>query len=166
MALTIYTLAHVVLSLVGIFSGMVVLFGLLRARRLDGWTALFLSTTALTSATGFFFPVRHILPSHVVGIISLVVLGVAFYARYSRRLGGSWRRVYAVGAVTALYLNVFVGVVQAFLKIPALHALAPTQSEAPFKFAQLAVLLLFVALGAAAAIRFREGPPKPATAGS
>jgi hypothetical protein len=162
-ALTIYTLAHVVISLVGIFSGLVVLFGLLASKRLDGWTALFLTTTVLTSATGFFFPVRHILPSHILGFISLVVLGVAIYARYSRRLAGAWRKAYVAGAVVALYLNVFVGIVQAFLKIPALHALAPTQAEAPFKFTQLAVLVIFVALGVIAAARFREGPAKPAT---
>jgi hypothetical protein len=163
MALTFYTLAHVVISLVGIFSGFVVLFGLLGAKRLDGWTALFLATTVLTSATGFFFPVRHILPSHIVGIISLVALGVAIYARYSRRLLGAWRKAYVACAVFALYLNVFVGIVQAFLKIPELHALAPTQAETPFKVTQLLVLLAFLALGLVAASRFNEGPVKSAT---
>lgn len=166
MALTTYTLAHVAISLVGIVSGFVVLFGLLVAKRLDGWTTLFLATTVLTSATGFFFPVRHLLPSHIVGILSLVVLGVAIYARYSRRLAGAWRKAYVASAVTALYLNVFVGIVQAFLKIPALHALAPTQAEAPFKFTQLGALVIFVALGVIAAKRFREDPAKPATEGS
>lgn len=155
MALTIYTLTHVVISLVGIFSGFVVLFGMLANRRLDGWTALFLTTTVLTSATGFFFPVTHIMPSHIVGIISLVVLGLAIYARYGRRLAGGWRRTYVVGAVMALYLNVFVGIVQAFLKIPALHALAPTQAETPFKLAQLVALVAFLALGVVASLRFR-----------
>jgi hypothetical protein len=163
MGLTIYTLAHVVMSLVGIFSGLVAVFGMLANRRLDGWTALFLTTTVLTSATGFFFPVRHILPSHIVGIISLLVLGVAIYARYGRRLAGGWRKTYVVGAVMALYLNVFVGIVQAFLKIPALHALAPTQAEAPFKLAQLVALVAFVALGVAAAQRFRGDQPLSAT---
>jgi hypothetical protein len=160
MALTILTLAHVVISLTGIISGAVVLVGLLYARSLDGWTKLFLTTTVLTSVTGFFFPVHRLMPSHFVGIISLVVLGFAIYARYSRRLGGPWRKVYVVCAVTALYLNVFVAIVQAFQKIPALHALAPTQSESPFKIVQLVALALFLVLGAAARTLFTENPAK------
>src|SRR6266436_5254677 len=116
MILKIYTLIHVVISLVGIFSGFVVLFGLLSGKRLDGWTALFLATTVATSVTGFFFPVHHFMPSHGVGIISLVVLAVAIYGRYRRHLSGPWRKVYVIGAVMALYLNIFVAIVQAFLK--------------------------------------------------
>ena len=118
------------------------------------WTALFLATTVLTSVTGFFFPRDQLLPSHVVGIISLVVLAVAILALYVYHLAGSWRRIYVVTAVLALYLNIFVGVVQAFLKVPFLNALAPTQTEPPFLITQLVVLALFVVLTVVAAIRF------------
>lgn len=155
------TLIHVLLSLIGIGAGFVVLYGLLTAQRLDGWTKIFLSTTVATSVTGFAFPFHQLLPSHKVGIISLVVLAVAIAARYSGRLIGSWRWIYVVSAMIALYLNVFVGVVQAFEKVPALKALAPTQSEAPFKFTQLALLTLFIALAIAATIKFRIKPATP-----
>jgi hypothetical protein len=158
MILTIYTIVHVVISLLGIFSGFVVLFGLLAGKRLDGWTKFFLVTTVATSVTGFFFPVHHFMPSHAVGIISLLVLAVAIYARCARHLAGAWRKIYVVGAAIALYLNVFVGIVQAFEKIPALKAMAPTQSEPPFKFTQLVVLALFVVLAIVAAVRFRDEP--------
>jgi len=161
MILNIYTLIHVVISLVGIFSGFVVLSGLLAAKRLDGWTSLFLATTVLTSVTGFLFPVHRVLPSHIVGVISLAVLAVAIYARYSRHLAGAWRKTYVFTAVMALYLNVFVAIVQSFLKIPALNELAPTQTEPPFKVTQLIVLVIFVALAIAAAIRFRNAPVEP-----
>jgi len=154
--MTTYTLVHVALSLVGIATGFIVLSGLLAARRLDGWTAVFLVTTAATSLTGFGFPFEHLLPSHIVGAISLLVLAAAIVARYPRHLVGGWARVYAIGAVVALYLNVFVLVVQAFLKSPALNALAPTQSEPPFLVAQLFVLMLFVGFGIVAARRFRH----------
>jgi len=156
------TLVHVALSLVGIFSGFVVLFGLLARKHLDGWTAWFLATTVATSATGFFFPVHHILPSHKVGIISLVVLAIAIVARYAKHLAGAWRWIYVVTASIALYLNVFVGVVQAFEKVPALKAAAPTQSEPPFLVAQIVVLLLFVVLTIVAAIKFRNQPVRTA----
>ena len=147
MSLATFTLVHVVLSLIGIFAGLVVLAGMFRSRRLSGWTALFLATTVLTSVTGFFFPFERLLPSHVVGIISLVVLAVALWALYVRHLAGAARWIYVSTAVLALYLNVFVAVVQAFLKIPFLKALAPTQAEPPFVIAQGAVLVLFVVLG-------------------
>jgi len=156
MILKIYTLVHVLISLGGIFSGFVVLFGLLGGKRLDNWTAFFLATTVATSATGFFFPVDHFMPSHAVGILSLLVLAVAIYARYTRRLAGVWRTVYVSGAILALYLNVFVAIVQAFLKIGPLKGLAPTQTEVPFKLSQLIVLVLFVVLAIAAVIRFRD----------
>jgi uncharacterized membrane protein SirB2 len=146
---------HVLISLVGIASGAVVLIGLLRGRRLDGWTGLFLATTVLTSATGYLLPADHILPSHIVGAISLAVLAIAIVARYRQRLAGSWRWIYVVSAVAALYLNVFVGVVQAFLKVPVLKAAAPTQSEPAFAAAQFVTLVLFIALGAVALVRFR-----------
>jgi hypothetical protein len=156
--MTTLTFVHVVLSLIGIFSGFVVVFGLFAAKRLDGWTALFLVTTALTSVTGFFFPFHHFLPSHALGIISLIALAVAIPARYSFHLAGAWRRIYVVSAMIALYLNVFVLIAQAFMKVPALKAMAPTQSEPPFLVAQLVCLVLFVVLAIFAAIKFRLEP--------
>ena len=149
-----FTFVHVLISLLGIVSGFVVLFGLLNAKRLEGWTALFLVTTVATSVTGFGFPIDIILPSHIVGIISLVVLAVAILARYAFRLAGPWRWIYVIGAGIALYLNVFVLIVQLFRKVPALNALAPTQSEPPFAIAQGATLVVFVAAVIAAAIKF------------
>src|SRR6267154_881585 len=118
--MTTFTLVHVAFSVIGLASGFVVMSGVLTARRLDGWTALFLASTVATSASGFGFPFDHLLPSHVVGIISLVVLAVAVAARYAFRLARVWRRVYVIAAMTALYLNVFVLVVQLFRKVPAL----------------------------------------------
>ena len=166
MSLATFTLIHVLISLVGIASGFVVLFGLVAGKRLEGWTALFLATTVATSVTGFGFPFDHLLPSHKVGFISLVVLAAATAARYAFHLRGAWRHVYVVCAALALYLNVFVGVVQAFLKIPALKAIAPRQTEPPFVVSQGIVLLLFVVLAIVAAIRFRAetGPVPPARA--
>ena len=155
MILPIYTIIHTLISLVGIFTGLVVLFGMLAGKRLDGWTKWFLITTVLTSVTGFFFPFHGFTPAIGLGIISLLVLAVAIYARYPRQLAGHWRWIYVVTAVVALYFNVFVGVVQSFEKIPALHALAPTQTEPPFKLTQLVVLALFAALTIIAPIRFR-----------
>lgn len=155
MSLAAFTGTHVVISLVGIVGGVVVLAGMLSARRLPGWTVLFLSTTVLTSVTGFFFPSERVLPSHIVGVISLVVLSVALLALYGYRLAGAWRWLYVVSAVLALYLNVFVGVAQAFQKLPVLSRLAPTQSEPPFLVGQLLVLVIFAVLGARAAVRFR-----------
>jgi hypothetical protein len=165
MSLATYTLVHVIISLVGIGSGLVVLFGLLGGKRLDGWTGLFLATTVATSVTGFGFPVEHFLPSHGVGIISLVALAIAILALYAKRLAGGWRRTYVISSVVALYLNCFVAVVQSFEKVAPLRALAPTQSEPPFAIAQLALLALFVGLGIAAARRFRNPTaPKASTA--
>jgi hypothetical protein len=153
--LAIFTFVHVLISLIGIVAGLVVAYGLLTARRLDRWTAIFLWATLLTSVTGFMFPVHKFLPSHVLGIISIVVLAVAFPARYQFHLAGAWRRTYVISAMLALYLNVFVLVAQLFMKVPALHVLAPTQSEGPFKLTQLVVLVAFVVLGVLATIRFR-----------
>jgi hypothetical protein len=138
------------------------MLGLLAGKRLDGWTALFLATTVATSVTGFGFPFDHLLPSHKVGIISLVVLAVAILARYAFHLAGAWRWIYVVGAVIALYLNIFVLIVQLFEKVPALRAMAPTQSEPPFLVAQLVVLALFVVLGIFAARRFHLDPARAA----
>src|ERR1700674_4811479 len=142
MSTSTYTLVHVLISLVGIGSGLVVVFGLLAGKRLDGWTALFLVTTVATSVTGFGFPFDHLLPSHKVGIISLIVLAVAIPARYAFHLAGAWRWIYVVAAVIALYLNVFVLIVRSFEKVPSLKAMAPTQSEPPFLIAQLVVMAL------------------------
>jgi len=146
---------HVGLSLAGVFSGFVVAFGLLKADRLDNWTMVFLLSTVLTSVTGFFFPFNGFTPADGVGIVSLIVLAVAIYARYGRHLAGAWRKTYVITAVLALYLNVFVLVVQLFQKVPELKALAPTQSEPPFAIAQGIVLALFVALGVFGVRRFR-----------
>ena len=158
MLLTTLTFVHVIIGFVGIVSGCVVAHGLLTARRLDGWTALFLTTTAATSVSGFLFPFERFLPSHAVGIVSLLVLPVTIYALYRLRLAGRWRAVYAVTAMLALYLNAFVLVAQAFLKVPSLKALAPTGSEPPFAVTQLVVLLLFIVLTVIATMRFRIDP--------
>jgi hypothetical protein len=147
MSIPAFTRLHVVISLVGIASGIVVLAGMLASWRLAGWTALFLVTTVLTSVTGFFFRTEKLLPSQVVGGLSLVLLAVAIAASYGFGLAGPWRVTYVVTAVTSLYLNVFVLVVQSFLKVPALHALAPKGSEPPFAIAQGLVLVLFVIVG-------------------
>jgi len=155
MSTSTFTLVHVVLSLIGIFAGAVVLFGMLSSNRLTAWTALFLATTVLTSVTGFFFPRDQILPSHIVGVLSLVVLAIAIVALYVYRLAGSWRWIYVASAVLALYLNVFVAVVQAFLKISFLNDLAPKQNEPPFVIAQAVVLLTFIVFGILAVRTFR-----------
>jgi hypothetical protein len=157
-----FTLVHVILSLVGILAGAIAVLGMLSAKKLEGWTALFLATTVATSATGFLFHSTAFGPPHVVGVISLVVLAVAILALYGRHLAGPWRWIYVVGAVLSLYLNVFVGVVQAFQKLPFLQPLAPTQSEPPFLIAQVVVLAIFVTLGVLAARRFHPGAMKPA----
>jgi len=153
-----FTLVHVLLSLVGIASGLLVLYGLLLGKRFDGATAIFLVTTVLTSATGFLFPVEHILPSHVIGVVSLIALAIAIPARYTLHMAGAWRLIYVVCAVLALYLNVFVLVAQIFMKVPAAHALAPTQKEPPFFIAQLVVMVIFIVLGIFAVKKFRFEP--------
>jgi hypothetical protein len=150
-----FTLVHVVISVIALLSGFVVVCGFVTARRLDNWTAVFLATTIATSATGFGFSVDRLLPSHVVGLISLVLLAVASYARYSRRMAGLWRPTFVVAAVVALYLNVFVLIVQSFLRVPALTAMAPTQSEPPFVIAQVTALLVFLVLGVLSVRGFR-----------
>lgn len=147
MSFVTFTVVHVVISLIGIASGIAVLLGMLNDKKLESATALFLATTVLTSVTGFMFPFSQLLPSHVVGAISLAALAVALIALYGQRLSGAWRSIYIVTATIALYLNVFVGVVQAFQKVSFLRPLAPTQAEAPFVITQLAVLVLFAVLG-------------------
>jgi hypothetical protein len=156
--LKIFTLFHVALSLIGIASGFVVTCGLLTARRLDRWTAVFLATTIATSATGFFFPVHHFTPAHAFGILSLLVLGPAVIARYRRALAGNWRWIYVLGVMIGFYFNFFILIVQAFRRVPALKALAPTQTEPPFKLTQLVALAAFAVLTILALIRFRTEP--------
>jgi hypothetical protein len=151
-----FTVIHVAISLVAIASGFIVLFGLISAKRLDGWTGFFLATTILTSITGFGFPIAGVTPGIVLGVISLLVLAVALYARYVRQLAGIWRPVYVITAVIALYLNFFVLIVQSFQKVPALHALAPTQSDLPFVITQLVAMAAFIGLGYLATTRFQE----------
>lgn len=158
MSTATFTLVHVLLSLVGIGSGLVVAHGLLNARRLNRWTAIFLATTVATNVTAFGFPFDHLLPSHKVGIISLVVLAVVILARYAFHLASAWRWIYVVGAIVALYLNVFVLIVQAFHRVPALKAIAPTESEPPFLLTQVVVLALFVILAIVAVRRFHYQP--------
>ncbi|HZD31167.1 MAG TPA: hypothetical protein VE779_05845 [Candidatus Angelobacter sp.] len=155
MSLSTFTLVHVIISLAGLGSGFIVLYGLLNSKRLDGWTAIFLTTTVLTSVTGFMFPFEGFKPSYVFGVLSLIVLAIAIWARYSRHLEGSARGIYVVTAGIALYLNCFVAVVQSFLKIPALHALAPTATTEPiFLAAETLVLAAFIWLTYRAAKRF------------
>jgi hypothetical protein len=155
MSTSTYTMLHVLISLIGIGSGIAVVFGMLRAKRLDAITAIFLVSTVLTSLTGFAFPNQHVTPGIVIGILSLVVLAVTIIARYSLHLRGPWRATYVVTAAIALYFNVFVLIVQSFEKVPTLRTLAPTQKEPPFAVAQLTVLVIFVALTIAAVKRFR-----------
>ena len=154
MSLGTYTLLHVLISLIGIGSGLIVMFGFWSRKRLDRWTSLFLATTALTSLTGFGFPFEHLLPSHILGVLSLVTLAIAIPARYVFQLAGSWRATYVIAASVALYFNCFVLVAQAFLKAPALHALAPTGKEPPFLIAQLILLVIFVGLTIGATRKF------------
>ena len=145
---------HVALSLIALVAGLIVLFGLLKGRAYGGWTALFLATTILTSITGFPLPPFGFDPPRAVGILSLLLLAVAVAGYYLFHLAGAWRWIYVVTAMAALYLDAFVGVIQAFAKIPSLHDLAPTQSEPPFVVAQVAVLAFFVILGFIAVRKF------------
>jgi hypothetical protein len=150
-----FTILHTAISLIAIASGLIVLAGMLRARRLPGWTAVFLVTTILTSVTGFMFPINGLTPAIVFGLISIVILVIALAALYLKHLSGAWRWIYVTTALVALYLNVFVLIVQSFQKLPALQKLAPTQSEPPFLIAQAAALIAFLILGAMAARKFR-----------
>jgi hypothetical protein len=156
LGMTTFTFVHVVISLVAIFSGLVTVFGMIAGKRLDGWTGLFLFMTVLTSVTGFMFPYHGFTPAIGVGILSLVALAMAILARYRRHLLGGWRRTYVISAVIALYLNVFVLVVQLFEKVPVLHAMAPKGSEPPFLITQAIVMVIFVVLGILAAKKFRD----------
>jgi hypothetical protein len=157
-----FTTLHVIISLIGLAAGAVAVAAMLNDRRPGLWTAVFLCATVLTSATGFLFHSAKIGPAHIVGVLSLIVLAVAIAALYGFHLKGAWRTVYVVTALMALWFNAFVAVVQAFDKIPALKALAPTGSEPPFLVAQLVVLAAFVALGFLATKRFHPILAQPA----
>jgi len=159
--MTYFTLFHVLLSLIGIATGFIVMFGLFGGKKLDGWTTIFLLSTILTSVTGFFFPFTHLLPSHILGIFSLILLAIALYARYGRNMMGGWRKTYVVTAMLALYLNVFVLVAQLFQKVPGLKALAPKGSEPPFLIAQSVILILFILLTNRAIKSFRGEALRP-----
>ena len=155
MILHIYTIIHTLISFIAIFTGLIVVFGMIGGKRLDGWTKWFLITAVLTTATGFFFPFHGFTPAIGLGIISLPFLALTVFARCSKQLAGAWRWIYVIGAVIGLYFNLFVLVVQSFEKVPALHAIAPTQTESPFKLTQLAVLIVSILLGIVAVVRFR-----------
>jgi len=162
MLLEALTLFHVVISLIGLVAGFIVQFNFIVSKPKMCGTAVFLWATLATSLTGFLFPVHRFLPSHAVGILSIVVLGLALLAQYGFHLFGAWRRVFVIAATVALYFNSFVAIVQCFKHIPALDALAPTQSEPPFLITQLILLLLFIALGVTATRRFRNLATSPA----
>lgn len=154
MSLATFTLVHVIISLIGIATGLIVMWGMWSSSRMPGMTALFLVTTLLTSVTGFMFPFKAFGPPHAVGVISLVVLVLTLLGLYKYRLAGRWRAIYVSTAVVALYLNVFVLVVQLFQKIPALNQFAPNGNEPPFAVTQGLVLVLFALAGWQAVKRF------------
>jgi hypothetical protein len=160
MSLSTFTTLHVIISLIAIVSGIIVMFGLLGSSRLPGLTAIFLLFTILTSATGFLFPFTELLPSHMIGILSLVLLAIACIALYGMKLSGAWRWIYVLTAILSLYLNVFVLVIQSFMKVPALHALAPSvpPAEPPFAVVQGIVLVFFIIVIIGAMRRFRPMP--------
>jgi hypothetical protein len=155
MSVGAFTVLHVIITLVAIGSGLIVVGGMFASHRLPVTTALFLLTTALTSVTGFLFPIHGFTPALGVGIVACLVLAVALFALYKERLVGAWRWVYVTTAVASLYLNVFVLVVQSFVKVSALSALAPTQTEPPFAITQAAVLAIFILITLIAIIKFR-----------
>jgi len=165
--LQIFTAVHTLISLVAIVAGCVVMSGLIRSKRRDAWTAVFLGTAAATTVTGFFFPFHGPTPAIILGVISLVPLTFAFLGRYRHRLAGAWRWIYVVSACVVLYFSVFVLVVQSFQKVPGLHALTPTESEPPFKVTQLTVLILFVVLTVVSTRNFHvEDQPSVSSVGT
>jgi hypothetical protein len=156
MSLSTYTILHVLISLIAIGTGFIVLYGLINGKLLSPWNAAFLVTTILTSLTGFAFPNDKVTPGIILGVLSMIVLTIALVALYAFHLRGGWRRTYAVTAMIALYFNVFVLIAQTFEHVPAFHALAPTGTEAPFKAAQLLLLVLFAVVITTAAKKFRN----------
>lgn len=157
MSLETFTFVHVVISLVGIMTGFIIVALMLQSAPIAGWNGFFLVSTILTSVTGFFFPIKAVGPPHIVGAISPAVLAVALVAVYGKKLAGPWRLVYVACAILALYLNVFVGVVQSFAKVAYLNNFAPNGSEPAFVATQTVVLILFVLVGALAVRRYRPG---------
>jgi hypothetical protein len=162
LSLSTFVLVHVIISLIGIAAGFVVMFGMLGSNRMPGWTAIFLLFTILTNATGFLIPpllFDKLLPSHMIGVLSLILLAIACFALYGQKLSGSWRWIYVVTALLSLYFNTFVLVIQSFLKVGPLHALAPSvpPSEPPFAIVQGIVLVFFIIVITGAIRRFR--PP-------
>jgi len=157
MSIGAFTLLHVVITLVAIGSGLIVVGGMFASDRLPVTAALFLLTTALTSLTGFLFPIHGLTPALSVGILACVILAVALFALYKEHLVGAWRWIFAITAVASLYLNVFVLVVQSFVKVAAFNALAPTQTEPPFALTQALVLAIFILIAIIAAVKFRPG---------
>lgn len=155
--LALFTLFHVLLSVAAIAAGMIVVYGLFKGRSMGRWTMAFLATTAATTFTGFLFPFHGFTPALGVGIISSLLLALAVVARYSFQMAGPWRATYIISAMTAMYLNCFVFVVQAFQKVPALHALAPKGSELPLTALQALVLVSFVVAGYLAVKSFHAG---------
>jgi hypothetical protein len=168
MSTSTYTILHVLISFVGIGSGLAVMYGMLRAHRLNGITMLFVVSTALTSLTGFAFPNEHITPGIVIGILSLIVLAIAIVGRYVMHMQGAWRAIYVITAAIALYFNCFVLIAQSFEKVPALHALAPNGKEPPFAIAQLCLLVLFIVLTVMSVKRFHveQGPVSTLSGGA
>jgi hypothetical protein len=160
MSLSVFTTVHVIISLIAIVAGIIVMFGLLGSKPMPGLTGIFLLFTILTSATGFLFPFEKLLPSHIIGILSLVLLAIACIALYGMKLAGPWRWIYVLTAMISLYFNVFVLVIQSFLKIPALTALAPGNppSGPTFAVIQGVVLLFFVVVIIGAMRRYRPMP--------
>jgi hypothetical protein len=157
MSVGAFTVLHVVITLVAIGSGLIVVGGMFASHKLPVTTALFLFTTALTSVTGFLFPIHGFTPALGVGIVACVILAVALFALYKEHLAGACRWIYVITAVVSLYLNVFVLVVQSFVKVSALNALAPTQSEPPFAITQAVVLAIFILIALIAVVKFRPG---------
>jgi hypothetical protein len=160
MSVGAFTVLHVIITLVAIGSGLIVVGGMFASHKLPVTTALFLFTTALTSVTGFLFPIHGFTPALGVGIVACVILAVALFALYKEHLAGTWRWIYVITAVVSLYLNVFVLVVQSFVKVSALNALAPTQSEPPFAITQAVVLAIFILIALIAVVGFRPGTTK------
>ena len=163
LGLPMFVFIHVLISLLGIGYGFVILAGFLGDKRLDGSNAFFLVTTILTSVTGFFLPAHTILPSHILGVVSLIALAIACVARYSKKMQGGWRKTYVISAMISFYFNVFVLVAQSFLKVPSLHALAPNGSEPPFAVAQSIVLIAFIVFTILAVKKFRSVVPATAS---
>jgi hypothetical protein len=157
MSIGAFTLFHVIITLVAIGSGLIVVGGMFASHRLPVTTALFLFTTAATNVTGFLFPIHGLTPALSVGVLACLILAVALFALYKEQLVGAWRWVFVITAVASLYLNVFVLVVQSFVKVSALNALAPTQSEPPFAITQAVVLAIFILIALIAVIKFRPG---------